>query len=347
MRESPLARILFTVYIALVVYASLYPLEGWRDHGLPLLAYLSAPWSRFVTGFDVAANLLGYVPYGFLCVAALYPRVQSGAALGVATLSGLALSLVLEGAQSYLPARVATGLDVLCNVAGAALGALAGLALVQQLLEEGPFKRLRAAFTPGVEMDVGLALIALWLFTQLNPATLLFATGDLRDIVAPHETRAHAPVFFAAIEAFAAGANLVAVALLVSALAAPGARVRALFAALVGVALAVRTAAFAIVMHAEHVFFCCNQRDGGRTCCNDKGASAMRDYAKQRVKELELSGPGKVRINQAGCLDRCEEGPCVVVYPDAVWYTYVDRSDIDEIIEEHLRHGRIVERLRM
>src|SRR2546429_6776994 len=113
--------------------------------------------------------------------------------------------------------------------------------LVQQLLEEGPFKRLRAAFMPGVETDVGLALIALWLFTQLNPATLLFATGDLRDIVAPHETRAHAPVFFAAIEAFAAGANLVAVALVVSALAAPGARVRALFAALVGVALAVRT----------------------------------------------------------------------------------------------------------
>src|SRR2546428_507435 len=180
MRESPLARILFTVYIALVVYASLYPLEGWRDHGLPLLAYLSAPWPRFVTGFDVAATLLGYVPYGFLCVAALYPRVQSGAALGAATLSGLALSLVLEGAQSYLPARVATGLDVLCNVAGAALGALAGLALVQQLLEEGPFKRLRAAFMPGVETDVGLALIALWLFTQLNPATLLFATGDLQ-----------------------------------------------------------------------------------------------------------------------------------------------------------------------
>src|SRR2546428_14057035 len=180
MRESPLARILFTVYIALVVYASLYPLEGWRDHGLPLLAYLSAPWSRFVTGFDVAANLLGYVPYGFLCVAALYPRVQGGAALGIATLSGLALSLGLEGAQSYLPARVATGLDVLCNVDAAALGALAGLALVQQLLEEGPLKRLRAAFSPGVEMDIGLALIALWLFTQLNPATLLFATGDLR-----------------------------------------------------------------------------------------------------------------------------------------------------------------------
>jgi len=100
--------------------------------------------------------------------------------------------------------------------------------------------------------------------------------------------------------------------------------------------------------YARHVFFCCNQRDPAeRTSCNIKGASQMRDYAKQRVKELGLAGKGMVRINQAGCLDRCEEGPCMVVYPEAVWYTYVDRDDIDEIIEEHVRHGRIVERLRI
>jgi (2Fe-2S) ferredoxin len=97
----------------------------------------------------------------------------------------------------------------------------------------------------------------------------------------------------------------------------------------------------------RHVFFCCNERTDGRPCCQSKGASAMRDYAKQRVKALGLAGPGKARVNQAGCLDRCEEGPCVVVYPEAVWYTYVDRADIDEILEEHVRHGRIVERLRI
>ena len=98
----------------------------------------------------------------------------------------------------------------------------------------------------------------------------------------------------------------------------------------------------------RHVFFCCNQRDGGeRACCNAKGASAMRDYAKQRVKELGLAGEGKLRVNQAGCLDRCEEGPCIVVYPEGVWYSYVDQADIDEIISEHLEHGRIVERLRI
>ncbi len=96
-----------------------------------------------------------------------------------------------------------------------------------------------------------------------------------------------------------------------------------------------------------HVFFCCNQREAGENCCNTHGASALRGYAKDRVKALRLAGAGKVRVNQAGCLDRCNEGPVLVVYPEAVWYTYVDKSDVDEIIAEHLTHGRIVERLRL
>lgn len=99
----------------------------------------------------------------------------------------------------------------------------------------------------------------------------------------------------------------------------------------------------------RHVFFCCNQRpaDDPRGCCNAKGASRVRDYAKQKIKELGLSGKGKVRINQAGCLDRCEQGPVIVVYPEEVWYTYVDEEDVDEIIAEHLQNGRVVERLKI
>ena len=97
----------------------------------------------------------------------------------------------------------------------------------------------------------------------------------------------------------------------------------------------------------KHVFFCCNKREPPEKCCADNGAQAMRDYAKARVKALGLSGPGKVRINQAGCLDRCEEGPVLVVYPDAVWYTYVDRDDIDEIIDRHVVGGEVVDRLKI
>jgi (2Fe-2S) ferredoxin len=97
----------------------------------------------------------------------------------------------------------------------------------------------------------------------------------------------------------------------------------------------------------HHVFFCCNQRAEGEQCCAALGAAALRDYAKQRVKALGLSGEGKTRVNMAGCLDRCGEGPVMVIYPEAVWYTYVDREDIDEIIDQHLVHGRVVERLKV
>lgn len=97
----------------------------------------------------------------------------------------------------------------------------------------------------------------------------------------------------------------------------------------------------------HHVFFCLNERKDGKTCCASAGAEDMQQYAKQRIKELKLSGPGNIRINKAGCLDRCEEGPVLVVYPDETWYTYVDKEDIDEIIDEHLVKGRPVERLKI
>jgi (2Fe-2S) ferredoxin len=99
--------------------------------------------------------------------------------------------------------------------------------------------------------------------------------------------------------------------------------------------------------YSHHLFFCCNQRDGERQCCEDAGASEIRAYCKKRLKDEGLAGPGGTRANIAGCTDRCEEGPILVVYPDAVWYTYVDEDDIDEIIDEHVIRGRVVERLRI
>ena len=97
----------------------------------------------------------------------------------------------------------------------------------------------------------------------------------------------------------------------------------------------------------HHVFFCCNQRDAGEMCCNANGATEMQTYAKDRIAKLGMKGKGKVRINKAGCLDRCDEGPVLVVYPEAVWYTYVDKEDIDEIIDSHLVGGKVVERLKI
>ena len=97
----------------------------------------------------------------------------------------------------------------------------------------------------------------------------------------------------------------------------------------------------------RHIFFCLNERTNGENCCAQHGAQQAFEHCKALVKQQGLAGAGKVRVNKSGCLDRCAEGPVIVIYPEETWYTYVDPTDLDEIIEEHLVHGRPVERLRI
>ena len=96
---------------------------------------------------------------------------------------------------------------------------------------------------------------------------------------------------------------------------------------------------------ARHIFFCLNERTNGENCCAQHGAQDAFEYCKKQVKQAGLTGPGKVRVNKAGCLDRCAVGPVAVVYPEGIWYSYVDNADIDEIGESHLKNGQVVERL--
>ena len=95
----------------------------------------------------------------------------------------------------------------------------------------------------------------------------------------------------------------------------------------------------------HHIFFCLNERKNGEACCALQGAQAAFDHCKSRIKELGLAGPGQVRVNKAGCLDRCAGGPVAVVYPEGTWYSFVDTQDIDEIVESHLKNGQVVDRL--
>jgi len=95
----------------------------------------------------------------------------------------------------------------------------------------------------------------------------------------------------------------------------------------------------------KHIFFCTNHRPDGRACCQDHHASDFRDYFKSRLKALDLHGPGKFRVSTAGCLGRCALGPTLVIYPEAIWYTYQTEADLDEVITETLQHNRVVERL--
>lgn len=97
----------------------------------------------------------------------------------------------------------------------------------------------------------------------------------------------------------------------------------------------------------QHVFICCNQRDNGEMSCGGLGATPVFEYAKARIAALNLNGPGDVRINKAGCLGRCLEGPVMVIYPEEVWYHFLDNDDVDEIINSHLINGTPVDRLRI
>ncbi|MDR2851665.1 MAG: (2Fe-2S) ferredoxin domain-containing protein [Burkholderiaceae bacterium] len=97
----------------------------------------------------------------------------------------------------------------------------------------------------------------------------------------------------------------------------------------------------------RHIFFCLNERENGQPCCAGHHAQAAFEHCKARIKAAGLAGPGRVRVNKAGCMDRCAGAPVAVVYPEGVWYSYVDIEDIDEIIEAHLKRGQPVERLRL
>lgn len=87
-----------------------------------------------------------------------------------------------------------------------------------------------------------------------------------------------------------------------------------------------------------HVFVCTNRRPDGhkRGSCAERGSEKLRDYMKARAKELGLK---RVRINTAGCLDRCELGPCIVVYPEGIWYRVGTPADVDAVLAQHLRDG--------
>jgi VanZ family protein len=211
--HSPLALYLAVAYALLVAYASLHPLSGWRDTGAPVLDFLTAAWPRYHTGFDLAANILAYVPLGFLIVPALQGRLGVAAAL-LAALAGGGLSFALETLQNFLPSRVPSNIDLACNAIGAMIGAAAGMNWGRELVDGGRLHRLRSRLVlRGHAADFGLVLLGLWLLAQLNPELLLFGTGDLRALLElpplPYSARR-----FAVIEAGVAAAGTLAAGLI-------------------------------------------------------------------------------------------------------------------------------------
>lgn len=166
-------------YVALVVYASLYPFADWRDQGVPALAYLVAPLPRYWSGFDVIANVLGYGPLGFLLALAALRSGRERLAMAGAVGAAALLSLAMETLQGYLPSRVPSNADLALNVVGAALGAATAWAL-EALGAIDRWSRFRARwFVP--DARGALVLLALWPLALLFPAAVPLGLGQVME----------------------------------------------------------------------------------------------------------------------------------------------------------------------
>lgn len=237
----------------LAIYGSLYPLAGWYDKGGDPFAFLTAGWPRYFTGFDLAANVLAYMPLGFLWTAALTTRLPGGAAFVAAVGIGALLSLGIETAQNYLPSRVPSNLDLACNALGAALGAAACLRWGRHLFEGGRLHRWRQRrFLHGTTGDIGLLLVALWLLTQLNPETFLFGNGNLRGLIGLPAALPFSAENFILFETATVAGQTLAIALIGSRLAANHPMLLPL--AMVGLAVLVKSAAVLVLMQGAHGF---------------------------------------------------------------------------------------------
>ena len=234
-------------YLLLIIYASLYPLTGWHDSGGDPAGFVGAAWPRYYTGFDLATNIVAYLPFGFLCAAALRRHLAPMPAWLLATLLGGALSLVLELLQNYLPNRIPSNLDLACNTAGTLLGGWLGALRGARMLDQGRLARLRRQLMMnGYGVDAGVLLVAAWLLTQLSPESLLFGSGNLRQMLDLPPVQPFLAERFVDLETLIAAAGLLAAGLVISVLLRR--HTRQLTLGLLLAAVLVKTAAHALLM---------------------------------------------------------------------------------------------------
>ncbi|MDQ9169171.1 VanZ family protein [Oxalobacteraceae bacterium R-40] len=179
---SVFARVGLLVYTILIVYASWYPFSGWQDKGLTPWHYLSLPLPHYWTKFDVAANILAYIPFGIGVVFAMHPHVRRIFAFLLASAAGVLLSGIIEAGQTFLPSRVPSNLDLFTNSAGAILGALVGVLLMPYILERSRLMQLRRRWFLH-EASRGLIVAGLWPLAQIYPQSYLFGHGQLTPIL--------------------------------------------------------------------------------------------------------------------------------------------------------------------
>ena len=193
--RSRLAAFVALAYTLVIVYASLQPFIGWRIPPEALFYFLTAVWPRYITASDITLNVVAYVPFGAMLVIALRPHHAGffGGLMAI-TLAAL-LSLTLESVQMFLPARIASNLDLLANAGGAAIGVMVGW-----LFGLAPVTRRHRLIRTDVLGDCGLIALATWLFIQFDPSTLALASGDWREWLRFKPWFAYVPTTYQTVE---------------------------------------------------------------------------------------------------------------------------------------------------
>lgn len=179
--RSTVAWPLTLLYLALVVYASLYPFENWRNQGVAPWAFLFQPWPKYWTGFDVIINMLGYAPLGFLGALTALRTGRGKHAIWLVTLLIALLAFCMESTQNYLLARVASNVDLALNV----LGGLAGVLSAWALEKLGAIDHWSHFKQSWFVVDAGgaLVLLALWPLALVFPAAVPLGLGQVLERV--------------------------------------------------------------------------------------------------------------------------------------------------------------------
>jgi VanZ family protein len=217
--RSRLAWVLAVAYLLVIAYASLQPFTGWHIPPEEIRRFLTAPWPRWITLEDVLLNITAYVPLGFLLARALRHSLGDRLSVLAAALLSCAVSITMELAQAFMPARIASNVDVLTNSIGGLIGALAAPLFAPTRLLGHRLARMRRewfVYKPGAE--VGMVLLGLWILAQLHPTEQLFGTGQVRNALGMTAWLEHTPQLLLTAEAAIAGFNVLGVGLVIAAL---------------------------------------------------------------------------------------------------------------------------------
>ena len=236
-----LARILAVAYLLVVVYASLHPFRGWRSPPEEVLHFLTAIWPHFITLQDIVVNVGAYVPLGLLLSIGLGARFGAARGALAAVLAAMACSLAMEGAQMFLPSRIASNVDLLANGFGALMGAMAAPLFAPTRLLGGRLHAIRRRiFVGGIAADVGLVIATLWLLTQFHPTVQPFGTGNLGGTFDLTVNLIHTPWLAFLSEFLVVSLSVAGVGLMLSAHMHEEARRAHVVAALISAAIAIK-----------------------------------------------------------------------------------------------------------